>query len=559
MPTFTFGAGDHAGAAHPSWRTCIRAWRWQATGEQAVFAASLFWALVANRPFIVGALGDRATADPATWAFAGAMLAMLFALHALLLLPLATRWTLKPVLATVIVVTACATFYADRFAVIVDPAMVRNVLHTDAAEAAELLTPALAWHLLMHAGLPLLLLWRLQLVRRAPLRALAVRAAALLGCVAVLSALGLATYQPLSTAMRNQRELRYLIAPANWMWSLGAVAAHEARGAARPRVPIGLDAVAGTPVAARPRVVVLVVGETARRANWQLSGYARDTTPQLAQRDLINFADVRACGTSTEVSVPCMFAPVGRRDYDEARIRGSESLLHLLARAGVDVFWRDNQSGCKGVCDGLPNDHVAQVAPALCEHGHCLDEGLLTGLAERIGRGSGTQFIVLHMLGNHGPAYFRRYPARVAAFAPACTDEDLRKCSQDEIVAAYDNALRYTDEVLARLVDLLAAQADRVDSAMLFVSDHGESLGEHGLYLHGLPYAIAPEEQTRVPMVMWSSPGFAQARQIDLGCLRSRAAQPASHDHLFHTLLGLLDVRTALYAPAFDLTAGCRG
>jgi lipid A ethanolaminephosphotransferase len=257
-----------------------------------------------------------------------------------------------------------------------------------------------------------------------------------------------------------------------------------------------------------------------------------------------------------------MFAPVGRRDYDETRIRGSESLLHVAARAGVAVHWRDNQSGCKGVCAGLSNDMVGpSVAPGLCQGDRCWDEGLLRGLDERLQAMRGThatQLLVLHMLGNHGPSYFRRYPKAFERFTPACQSDDLSRCSRDEIVNAYDNALLYTDHVLASLIGTLNANAAQVDAALVFVSDHGESLGEKNLFLHGVPYAIAPREQTQVPMVMWWTEGFGRATALGADCLRARARQPAQHDHLFHTLLGLLDVTTRLYAPELDLTQGCR-
>jgi len=260
-----------------------------------------------------------------------------------------------------------------------------------------------------------------------------------------------------------------------------------------------------------------------------------------------------------------MFAPVGRRDYDEARIRGGESLLHLLAHVGLTVHWRDNQSGCKGVCAGLAQDEVGSVNPAgLCSDGRCLDEGLLVGLSERLaaarastGRPA-TQVLVLHQLGSHGPAYFRRYPPAFARFTPACNNDDLQKCTREEIVNAYDNSLLYTDHVLASVIATLQRSAADVDSALIYVSDHGESLGERNLYLHGLPWFIAPNEQKKVPMVMWLSPGIASASATDTACLRQRATAPASHDHLFHTVLGLLDVRTSVYAPEWDLAAGCR-
>jgi lipid A ethanolaminephosphotransferase len=314
-------------------------------------------------------------------------------------------------------------------------------------------------------------------------------------------------------------------------------------------------------------VLVLVVGETARAANWGLNGYARQTTPRLAQQaGLINFSDVTDCGTNTEVSVPCMFAPVGRRDHDEARIRGQQSLLHVLSRAGVAVHWRDNQSGCKGVCEGLPGDTVESLRqPALCPGGACLDEGLVHDLPQRLQalKGSrGVQVWVLHMIGNHGPSYYRRYPEAFARFTPDCRSDDLRQCTLQQVVNAYDNALLYTDHVLATALQALQAESARVDSALLYVSDHGESLGEKGLFLHGMPYPIAPEVQKRVPMVFWASEGFDAAAGLAPGCLRAqlqrRAATPVAHDHLFHTVLGLLDVRTALHERDWDLAADCR-
>jgi lipid A ethanolaminephosphotransferase len=329
----------------------------------------------------------------------------------------------------------------------------------------------------------------------------------------------------------------------------------------QPRQPLGLDARPGPGFAARnrPLLMVLVVGETARAANWGLSGYVRQTTPELARLPVVNFSRVSACGTSTEVSLPCLFAPVGRRNYSEARIRGHDSLLHLLARAGVAVHWRDNQSGCKGVCDGLPGDVVeALSAPGLCRDGYCFDEGLLIGLDRRLAQAQGTQLLVLHMIGSHGPSYFRRYPAAFARFVPACEHDDLQRCTREQIVNAYDNTLLYTDHVLAQLIALLRAHADTVDSGLLYVSDHGESLGESGLFLHGMPQAIAPDVQTQVPLVMWWSDGFARATALDDACMRKQATQPMAHDHVFHTLLGLLDVHTALYEPAWDASAPCR-
>lgn len=530
-----------------------------ATPETVLLACSLFWAALANRPFFRAALeGHGGTLADA--GFALSLFAALVALHFVLVTLLTPRRLLKPVLALVIVATAFAAHFMDHLGVVLDPSMVRNVLRTDIHEARELLAWSMLAPLLLLGALPLALLAWVRVEPRPLRRSLLRRGGAVLAGLLVLVGAVLLQYQPLASLMRNHKEARYLITPANVAWSLLSVAGFDARAAAGPRQPIGTDARPGPRMAARtrPLVVVLVVGETARAANWGLAGYARPTTPQLAQQPVLAFNDTTACGTNTETSVPCMFAPVGRRAYDEARIRGSESLLHLLARAGVGVQWRDNQSGCKGVCDGLPYENVREIAPALCDSEHCLDEGLLAGLPAWLAGARGTRLLVLHQLGNHGPSYFRRYPPAFERFTPACHDDDLRRCTQQEIVNAYDNALLYTDHLLARLIGQLEDSADRVDSALVYVSDHGESLGERGLYLHGIPYAIAPDVQKQVPMVWWLSRGFATAAGLDEACLRRRTAAPAAHDHLFHSLLSLLDVQTSLHEAPWDLTDGCR-
>jgi lipid A ethanolaminephosphotransferase len=549
--------------------------RFKLNTEQLLLATSLFWALAANRLFLAAALKDRTLAEPQTWGFALALMAMLASLHFLLLAPLAWRRTVKPLLALMIVVSASSSYFMQAYGVYMDPSMMRNVLRTDAAETRELLSLAMVQHLLLYGALPLLLLWRVQIQPRRWLHSLAWRLGTTAVAVGVLVGALLAIFQPFASLMRNHKEMRYLVTPAAVLWSVGVVVADQTRGAAKPRQAIGLDAAPGVRMAARtagkakPLLVVMVVGETARAANWGLSGYSRQTTPELATLPVVNFAQVTSCGTNTEVSVPCMFAPVGRRDYDESTIRGSQSLLHVAARAGVAVHWRDNQSGCKGVCEGLSQDEVSDLMPAaaaLCSDGRCLDEGLLIGLPDRLQALAatapakpGTQLLVLHMLGNHGPSYFRRYPPAFDRFKPACQKDDLRLCSREEVTNAYDNALLYTDHVLARLIKQLQAASAQVDSTVLYASDHGESLGENNLYLHGLPYAIAPDVQKRVPMVLWASAGLTQGPgALDTACLHKRATQPAAHDHLFHTVLGLLDVKTTLYEPAFDVTQGCR-
>jgi lipid A ethanolaminephosphotransferase len=562
-----------------------RASRWtlQTDSERLALAASAFFALSANTAFMKAGLAGREWSDPATWGFGLALLMLLLAVHAFLLTLVLNRWTAKPLLTLLLPATALCTHFIQSYGVVLDPTMLRNAWRTDVAEARELLNPTLLAHLLLYGLLPLLLLWRVRLVQRPWPKALARRIAFLLAMLALAAASLWAVFQPMASWMRNHKEARYLVTPANVVYSGLAALRSQRPLRSQPREAIGLDVQRGASWAQRrkPLVVVVVVGETTRDANWGLSGYERQTTPLLAQwvqgagapgaLPAVALGGVQACGTNTEVSLPCMFAPVGRRDHDDERIRRQESLLHVAARAGVAVHWLDNQSGCKGVCDGLPSQTVsAQSAPGLCTDGRCLDEALVKDLDERLAKAaaaaSGTHLWVLHMLGSHGPAYHKRYPPAFARFVPDCRRDDLRQCSQQEIRNAYDNSVLYTDHVLATALHKLAAAQAQVDSALLFVSDHGESLGELGIYLHGMPYAMAPEVQKRVPLLAWMSTGFDAAVGFAPGCaraaLRRRAGaatgNPPSHDHLFHTLLSWLDLRTGLYEPAWDLSTGCR-
>ncbi|WP_026817275.1 phosphoethanolamine transferase [Arenimonas composti] len=542
----------------PAWQgavDAVRAWRPLLSVEALAVAASLFFALTANTAFWRAVAAGGAM----PWRLAVAAFVMVFAGHALLLGALLARPWAKPLLALLVVVTAAASFYTQAYGVYLDADMLLGTLHTEWAESRELLTPGLAWHLLVFAGLPCLLLGRIRLVRRAPARALLVRAGFLAAMAALLAAGAAFGFKDLSALVRNHREVRYLVTPANYVYGLGQLAFAGAATGDTPLQVVAPDARRVAPaVARRPRLLVMVVGETVRADHWGLNGYARQTTPRLARRSLVNFGDVQACGSSTEVSLPCMFSPYGRRDYDAARIRGSQSVLHVLDRVGVDVRWRDNQTGCKGVCRGLRYETVSPDAdPALCDGLHCLDGMLLRDLPLQPDAGGGDRVVVLHMLGNHGPSYFQRYPPAFRRFLPACETAELGDCSGEQIVNAYDNALLYTDHVLDGLIDRLET-VDGFDTALLYVADHGESLGESGLYLHGVPWPVAPREQLQVPMVLWFGPGFADGAGIDTACVQRRATRPASHDDLFSTLLGLFDVQAAARDPAHDLLAPCR-
>ena len=543
---------------HPGSRSRARWWSYRPllSNEALALAASAFFALVCNGMFWRSAMSGH----PGDLKLGLSLFLLLLSVHGLLLGLLLWRGVAKPLLSVLLLTTAFAAHYMNSYSVYLDADMLRNVLATDHKESRELMTPALIAPLLFYAALPILALWRLRLIRRPPGRALAIRAGFLLAMLALGGVGAMLSFQDLSAMMRNHREIRYLATPINYLVALRQNLKSDSPTHKAPKLPLEHDALA-TPRApgSKPRLLVVVLGETARAQNWGLNGYVRQTTPQLAQMDVINFPDMHSCGTSTEVSVPCMFSPFGRHDYNEGNIRKHQSLLHVLEHAGIATLWRDNQSGCKGVCDGLTIQRLDDAKdPQLCKDGRCMDEILLQDLATQVRAKPGDRVVVLHQLGSHGPSYFERYPASFRRFTPTCDTADLGNCDREQIASAYDNSLLYTDHLLARTVSTLEAMPD-YDTAMIYLSDHGESLGEKGLYLHGVPYAIAPQEQTHVPMVMWFSPGFASDRGLDLACVRARSRQYADQDNLFPSVLGLMQVKTGVYERSRDLFAPCAG
>jgi len=337
-----------------------------------------------------------------------------------------------------------------------------------------------------------------------------------------------------------------------------------------PPLAIGADArILPLAAGAKPPLLVLVVGETARADHFALNGYARPTNPELSTLDVVSFRHVTSCGTNTAASLPCMFSALGRAGF-ESREREHENLLDLVQRVGMAVLWIDNQAGCKGLCERVPHAYardpvagVPELPAALCDGDECLDDALLHGIDARLAalpaaaRARGV-LLVLHQMGSHGPAYYKRSPPDRKPFMPECTTNVLQQCDHQTLINAYDNSIAYTDHVLAQTIAWLKQQQPRFDPTMLYLSDHGESLGENNLYLHGLPYALAPAEQKHVPMLLWLSPQTSADARLPPACLNAQRDAALSHDNLFHTTLGLLGLRAAEYRQNLDAFAACR-
>ncbi len=487
---------------------------------------------------------------------------LIFCAFNLILTFVAFRGVLKPVLVTLLLLGAGAAYFMSQYGVLIDVGMLRNTAETNVTEVRDLLSLKLALYIVLLGVVPSLLLYKTPINYRVWYRELFGKLLASVACIAVLGVVALLNYQGLASLFRNHHEIRLMLVPSNVVGASFGYIGEQIGTAAKPFAKIGEDAQRDPAWQqhARKSLTVLVVGESARAQNFGLLGYSRDTTPQLSKEaGLIAFSDVHSCGTETAVSVPCMFSGFTRKDYQASKARSQEGLLDVLQRAGLSVRWRDNQSGCKGTCDRVQFEDVSNAKdPALCTNSECHDEILLQGLASMIDNLEQDTVLVLHQMGSHGPEYFKRYPMAYERFTPVCPSNALNQCSEQSIINAYDNTLVYTDHVLASLIDILRSKQDKVDTAMLYLSDHGESLGEYNLFLHGTPYVLAPEQQKHVPMLAWFSDSYRQDFAVDTDCLNKVRDEPLSQDNLFHSMLGLLQVRTGVYDQQLDLFASCR-
>jgi lipid A ethanolaminephosphotransferase len=544
---------------------------------QPVFAlaVSAFWILCDNGRFwreILGLYGDAGVSGAV---FIIALALLLCFLQALLLLLFPTARSMKWAGVVLTLVAATSAYFISALGAVIDLDMIRNVAQTDTAEARDLISVELLLRVFITGVVPAFLILKLPVAETTWRRRLIQRGVFAAGGIAICSVLVLASSASFADFLREHKVMRSMLSPGSAVWNTTTYVTVELGPEADSSL---LPDPGGTPwkVAApqdagprRPLLVVVVVGETARAADFQLGGYSRQTNPELAvRRDIFYFRDASACGTSTAISVPCMFSQAGRVEFKASKAARIPNLLDVLTAGGIEAAWFDNNSGCKKVCSRVPTlsffgTESPGSRPTDCTGAHCFDDVLDKALGEtiesRIRRDGGESLVVLHQIGSHGPAYSERYPADAGEFVPACTTSRLNQCPREEILNAYDNTILYTDHVLASHISRLEAASAHLDSVLIYLSDHGESLGENGIYLHGLPRGMAPAEQTRVPMLLWMSAGFRDTHRVDTGCLERATVLPVSHDNLFHTVMGTLGLRNNSYRAGLDLMSRCQG
>lgn len=454
----------------------------------------------------------------------------------------ATRW----ILVLFLIIASQTAYYMDKFGVIIDVVMMDNILQTNRQEFAGLMTGTLLVRTIIFGLIPAWLVIKyfpkVENTYEEFKSRLKISGVLVLAIVLIIAPLTSSYF----SFWREHKITRFYANPSYTVYSVIKYVTQQINIAKIvPLKHLAQDAVMRDSPSKRTELMIMVVGETARADRFSLNGYHRETNPLLAKQNIVSLSNVSSCGTSTSVSVPCMFSSMGRKGYDKEKALNQENALDVLFDHGVQILWRDNNSDSKGVATRMKyEDYKSPTLNPSCE-GECRDIGMLSGLDKYIAARKGKDIlIVLHQMGNHGPEYYRRYPKEFEKFKPMCMTGELQDCSKEEIDNSYDNAILYTDYFLSNVIDLLKKYDDTHAAAMLYVSDHGESLGENGFYLHAAPYMIAPKEQTHVPAIVWMGKHFDYKKEQ----LLPYKDYALSHDDVFCSLLVAFEIDTKMCA-----------
>ncbi|QKN84054.1 phosphoethanolamine transferase EptA [Scandinavium goeteborgense] len=472
-------------------------------------------------------------------------------------------WLDRLLISLFILVSAAAQYFIMTFGVVIDRSMIANIIDTTPAESFALTSTKMVLTLVLSGLLAVIIAWWIRVKK--PLsawRGMALRVTSIVISGLLIVLVALLFYKDYASLFRNNKELVKSLNPSNSIVAVNSWYAHN-RLAHLPLVRIGEDATQKPVMKNAPRhnLTILVLGETSRADNFSLGGYGHETNPRMKQDNVVYFPNTTSCGTATAVSVPCMFSNMPRAHYNEELAQHQEGLLDIVQRAGINVLWNENDGGCKGACDRVPHQDMNRLnLPGQCIDGECYDDVLFHGLEEYINHLKGDGVIVLHTIGSHGPTYYNRYPKNLRTFSPTCDSNEIQNCSKEQLVNTYDNTIVNVDYIVDKAIKLLQSKQDTLTTSLVYLSDHGESLGENGVYLHGLPWSIAPDTQKHVPLVIWLSDDYQQRYKVNYQCLKDHAkANHYSQDNLFSTMLGLAGVSTKEYKASDDILAPCRG
>ncbi|MCD6586310.1 MAG: phosphoethanolamine--lipid A transferase [Desulfobacteraceae bacterium] len=519
------------------------------TTARLVISTSVFLTLFYNVAFFrnVAAIYPFSSANIT---FIGSVALIFTSLMVVLITLISSRYTTKAVLILILTVSSLAAYFMNAYNIIIDADMIQNIIETDVSESMDLFSFKLLAYFLLLGILPSICIYKINIEYGSLKTEFFTKLKVMCISLAVIAAMFFNFSKHYTSFCREHKPIRYYANPAGWIYAAGKSIKSIFNDGQIVVAPIGTDAEIPSTDIDR-ELIILVVGEALRADRLSLNGYHRETNPLLAKEEVISFTHMYSCGTCTAVSVPCMFSIFDRDEYSNKKGRASENLLDVLHHAGVNILWRDNNSSSKGTALRVPYENFRHSDKnSICDDGECRDEGMLVGLQEYINRTqTGDIFIILHQMGSHGPAYYKRYPKSFEKFTPVCQTNQLEECTVEEIGNAYDNAVLYTDYFLSKTINLLKQNTSHFETAMVYFSDHGESLGEKGLYLHGLPYYMAPDAQKHIGAMMW----FGDSFEIDKDSLKKKSVHAFSQDNLFHTILGLMEIETDIYDKSMDI------
>ena len=484
----------------------------------------------------------------------------LFAFISFVLSLLSSKYIFKPFTILVLIISSFAAYFMDTYNVVIDHSMIRNSLQTNIEESFDLFSFQLILYVVLLGIIPSIFIYKVK-ISYGNFKQESIKKIKILSLLFIIILVNVLSFSKFYTSFfREHKTLRYYANPTFWMYSVMRYTKKTIYTGKIIVKEVGNDSKINEEVEDKKELIIMVVGEATRADRFSLNGYKRETNPLLNQEEVYNFSKMASCGTSTAHSVPCMFSKFDRDDYSYKKGITNENVLDVLTHTKqVNVLWRDNNSDSKGVALRVKyEDFRSSKTNTICEKdGECRDEGMLIGLDNYIEENkNGDILIVLHQMGNHGPAYYKRYPKEYEKFTPVCKTNQLEKCTVEEINNAYDNAILHTDAFLSKVINFLKPYSKNYETAMVYMSDHGESLGENGLYLHGLPYFMAPDTQTHVASLMWF--GESMKEDLDVKKLNEIKDKPFSQDNLFHTMLGMFEVDTNIYKKDLDILSTIR-
>ncbi len=461
-----------------------------------------------------------------------------------------------------LLINAGILYFMNTYNVSIDRTMLINALETNVAETMELLNLKFVLYLFVFAIIPGFFIFNIninnnyKLLKTFLCKIGIIALSLIIGCITLFL-----DYKELSSTARVNRNIKYKVIPLNYFDSLYSLARRKIENKKIPFQDLTDDVkISNNFVNDKKNVLVFIVGEAARSIEFSLNNYEKDTNAPLKDKDVIFYDNFYSCGTATAISVPCMFSSFERKNFNLNQKDSFSNLFDFLTKANIYSYWRDNNSDCKGVCNRIENDNVVkEKLENICNSKECYDEILITDLEERIKNlKNQNNVLVLHQKGSHGPAYYLRYPKEFEKFSPVCETESFDKCSVEEIKNAYDNTIYYTSYIINKTIEILQKYENDFNVSLIYVSDHGQSLGENGLYLHGAPYNFSPDEQRHIPYMMWLSKNFADNFKINRECLNAQRNEHFSQDNIFHSILGLFGVETKYYNADLDLFKNCR-